>query len=72
MKESYGAIRARLGGLPTEARRVLLSVAFFAVGNGLTLPFLLVYLHEVRGLATETAGLVIAWVALGGLLTGPV
>ena len=72
MKESYGAIRARLWGLPTEARRVLLGVAFFAVGNGLTLPFLLVYLHEVRGLATETAGLVIAWVALGGLLTGPV
>lgn len=72
MKESYGAIRARLSGLPTEARRVLLGVAFFSVGNGLTLPFLLVYLHEVRGLATETAGLVIAWVALGGLLTGPV
>lgn len=71
MKESYEAIRVRLGGLPTEARRVLLGVACFAVGNGLTLPFLLVYLHEVRGLATETAGLVIAWIALGGLLTGP-
>lgn len=72
MTESYRTIRSRLTALPVEARRVLLGVAFFAVGNGLTLPFLLVYLHEVRGLATQTAGVIIGWIALGGLLAGPV
>lgn len=72
MRESYRTIQSRLTGLPVEARRVLLGVAFFAVGNGLTLPFLLVYLHEVRGLATATAGVIIGWIALGGLLAGPV
>jgi MFS family permease len=71
MKESYRTIRARLAALPTEAVRVLVGVAFFAVGNGLTLPFMLVYLHEVRGLSTETAGLIIGWIALGGLVAGP-
>ena len=38
-----------------------------AVGTGLTVPFLVVYLHTVRGLALGAAGLIVATIALAGL-----
>ncbi len=41
-------------------------------GNGLATPFLLIYLHNVRGMSIGTAGLVIAAAAMAGLLSGPV
>jgi MFS family permease len=40
-----------------------MGLAFSAVGNGLTIPLLIVYLHDIRGLPTTTAGLVVAWIA---------
>jgi MFS family permease len=43
-----------------------------AVGSGLTLPFFLVYLHEVRALGLEVAGLALSSVAIAGLLGNPV
>ncbi len=56
-----------------EARRVLLGTLFSAFGNGMTLPFLFVYLHEVRGIDATIVGLVSAWMGLLGLLAaGPV
>lgn len=59
--------------LPTsrEARRLLLGTLFSALGNGLVLPFLLVYLTEVRGLATFTVGLLVGWMGLVGLALAP-
>ncbi|MEE3918848.1 hypothetical protein V2I01_11670 [Micromonospora sp. BRA006-A] len=44
-----------------EARRILLGTLFSAVGRGLTLPFLFIYLTDVRGLTDTRAGLVIGW-----------
>ncbi|WP_203777369.1 MFS transporter, partial [Actinoplanes nipponensis] len=45
------------------------------LGSGLTMPFLLVYLHAVRGLPLPVAGLVLATIGVAGLvvvpLTGP-
>lgn len=45
------------------------------LGSGLTMPFLLVYLHSVRGLPLPTAGLILATIGVAGLvvipLTGP-
>jgi len=38
-----------------------------AIGSGLTIPFFLVYLHEVRGLHVEVAALALATVAVAGL-----
>jgi Na+/melibiose symporter-like transporter len=39
----------------------LLSGSFFnALGNGVVFPFLLIYLHNVRGTSLGTAGLVLA------------
>lgn len=52
-------------------RRVLLGVALSAVGNGLTMPLLLIYLGQVRGLGTAVGGLVVAYVAVISLLLLP-
>jgi MFS family permease len=42
-----------------------------AVGSGLTLPFLLVYLSRVRDIGLVTAGLAVSTVALAGLAGNP-
>ena len=64
-------IGQRLRGLPRDARWMLVGIGLFSLGTGLTLPFLLVYLHEVRGISTPIAGLVIGWIAFAGLVAGP-
>ena len=43
-----------------------------AFGNGLAIPFLFIYLHNVRGIALATAGLVIATNGAVSLVSGPV
>jgi MFS family permease len=43
-----------------------------AFGNGVTFPFLVIYLHNVRGFSLGTAGLVLATGSAIGLLAGPV
>ena len=53
-------------------RRVLLGNALSAIGSGLTMPLLIVYLGQVRGLGTAVAGLVLAYVAAVSLLLLPV
>ncbi len=42
-----------------------------AVGNGLAFPFLVIYLHNVRGFSLGTAGLVLATTGAVSLLVGP-
>src|SRR5690349_19056374 len=41
------------------------------LGSGLTMPFLIVYLHAVRGLSLPQAGLVLAAIGVVGLATTP-
>ena len=53
-------------------RRVLLGNALSAIGSGLTMPLLIVYLGQVRGLGTTVAGMVVAYIALVSLLLLPV
>ena len=43
-----------------------------AFGNGITFPFLVIYLHNVRGFSLATAGLVLAAGNAIGLVAGPV
>jgi predicted MFS family arabinose efflux permease len=43
-----------------------------AYGNGITFPFLVIYLHNVRGFSLATAGLVLATSGLVGLVASPV
>ena len=51
----------------------LLEAGFFinAFGTGVAYPFLVIYLHNVRGFSLATAGLVIAVSGLAGLVSGP-
>src|SRR5712671_6139130 len=57
------AKQARMTGadaMPRDERLLLTGVAVDAFGTGLTVPFLVVYLHGVRGLPLETVGLIVA------------
>nr|WP_307801376.1 MFS transporter [Microbispora triticiradicis] len=58
--------------LPGHAWLILCGDAVSAVGAGLTLPFLLVYLHDVRGIELGPAGLVLSAIAIAGLAGTPV
>jgi MFS family permease len=62
------------GSTPSRAARLLLAgVAVDAFGTGLTVPLLVVYLHQFRGIPMETIGLVAGVPpAVGVLLLGPI
>ena len=57
--------------LPREGKLLISTVIFSAVGTGLVLPFMVVYLHEVRGFPLETVGLLLALQAGLGILVVP-
>lgn len=50
--------------LPREGRFLLSTVALQHLGRGMTLPFTVIYLHEVRHVALDTAGSIMALLAL--------
>lgn len=56
--------------LTPKARRLVLGVAFNAIGGGMTMSLLLVYLHDMRGFTTTFGGLLLAWSAFMALLIG--
>jgi MFS family permease len=58
--------------LSTAVRRQIGGTAVSAFGNGLTLPFTLILLHEVRGIALPTVGLLLALPGVVGLASVPV
>lgn len=65
-------MRTFWAALPTEGRWLLSTVAFQTLGRGLTLPFTIIYLHEVRGFDLGLSGTLMALIAIVGLLvTGP-
>jgi MFS family permease len=65
-------MRAFWSDLPTEGRWLLSTVAVQTLGRGLTLPFTVIYLHEVRGISLDLAGLLMAFIAVVALIvTGP-
>lgn len=67
-----GGARAFWAALPTEGRWLLSTVAIQTLGRGLTLPFTIIYLHEVRGFELELSGALMSLIAITGLLvTGP-
>ena len=59
------------GALTPPVRRFLLSVAVSRFGTGLTLPYTLILLHEVRGIPLPTVGLLLTFPALVGLAFVP-
>ncbi len=63
--------RPWLPRLPRVAWVVLGGDALSAVGSGMTLPFLLVYLSRIREIDIGVAGLAVATVALAGFVGNP-
>jgi MFS family permease len=57
--------------LDPRVRRLFVGIACSALGTGLTMPFLYVYLAEVRGISTSTVGLIFAWMGLLGFAGSP-
>lgn len=58
--------------LSPEGRWLLSTVAVQTLGRGLTLPFTVIYLHEVRGFSLDLAGALMAFIAIVALaVTGP-
>jgi MFS family permease len=57
--------------LPTKFRVILLGIALSALGNGLVLPYLFIYLHNIRGISSALAGLIIGYGALASLAISP-
>jgi MFS family permease len=64
--------RAFLPTLPRQAWIILGGDLLSAIGSGLTLPFLVVYLHRVRGLDLELAGAAASTIAFMALLGNPI
>jgi MFS family permease len=63
---------ALLPALPRNAWIVLGGDLLSAIGSGLTLPFLVVYLHRVRELDLELAGAALSTIALAALFGNPI
>ena len=53
--------------LGARAWRLLAGVVAFEVGTGMTLPLVIVYLHESRGIGLAAAGVALAALGAGGL-----
>ena len=58
-------------GLDPLVRRLFVGIAFSALGSGLTMPFLYVYLAEVRHISTATVGLLFAFMGVLGFVGSP-
>jgi MFS family permease len=58
--------------LTPRLTRMLVGIGFSSIGGGLTLSLIVVYLHEVRGIDLRTAGFVLTFQALLGLVVAPV
>lgn len=58
--------------LSRDAYAILAGVTVSAAGNGLVIPFFVVYLHQARGMPVAVAGLVLSWMGIASLLFAPV
>ncbi len=66
-------VMSMFADLPPAIRRILIGISLNAAGGGLTLSLLMVYLTQIRGIPVSTAGLILAWESVVGLVAiGPV
>jgi MFS family permease len=55
--------------LNPKSRKMVLGICLNAIGGGMTLSLLLVYLHDMRGFTNTFGGLLLSWGALVGLVS---
>jgi len=58
-------------GLPRSVHTLQLGGLVSAFGNGMLIPFLFIYLHNVRDMGLGVAGLIVATNAVGGVVVVP-
>ena len=72
MLSKYAPFKEFTSILNPHSRRIVTGISLNAVGGGMTLSLLMVYLHDIRGFTTTFGGLLMAWGAFVGILgTGP-
>ena len=71
MRDGVRTAAGLLPDLPRAAWTVLAGDAVSSLGTGLTLPFLVFYLHGVRGIAVQPALLAVSALALAGFAGNP-
>ena len=58
--------------LNPHSKRIVTGISLNAIGGGMTLSLLMVYMHDIRGFSTIFGGLLMAWGAFTGIVgTGP-
>ena len=61
-------LRRFWGELPTTGRWLLSTTAISTLGRGMTLPFTIIYINEVRGISLDVAGLLMSLIGVVAVL----
>jgi MFS family permease len=64
-------VRSLNPDIPRPVRMLQLGGLLNSFGNGLVLPFLIIYLHNVRGISLAVAGLIVGTNSVVSLVSGP-
>ena len=67
-----GVLRTYFPPLPRPVTTLQVGGLVNAFGNGITLPFLFIYLHNVRGIGLGIVGLIVGSHAVASIVAGPV
>jgi MFS family permease len=67
-----GLLRTYFPPIPRSVATLQVGGLLNSFGNGVVMPFLFIYLHNVRGIGVAVAGLILATHALTSLVAGPV
>ncbi|MDH5280994.1 MAG: MFS transporter, partial [Thermoleophilia bacterium] len=68
----HGLLRTYFPPLPRSVATLQVGGLVNAFGNGIVLPFMFIYLHNVRGISLAVAGLIVAAHALFSIVAGPI
>ncbi len=58
--------------LPKKVRIMLVGILFSAIGNGLVFPYMFLFVHNILGFSTLTAGVLLSYGALSALVVSPI
>ena len=68
----HGLLRTYFPPLPRSVATLQVGGLVNAFGNGIVLPFMFIYLHNVRGISLAVVGLIVATHAAVSLVAGPI
>ena len=68
----HGLLRTYFPPLPRSVATLQVGGLVNAFGNGIVLPFMFIYLHNVRGISLAVVGLIVATHAVVSLVAGPI